>query len=476
MTNNQPQRHKHALVCLRRDLRLHDNTALLAAMKESEQVSLCFVFDPQQLRKHKHHSLPALAFMLQSLLDVHQELGSLGAGLHVLEGEPSTEIGSLVQAQGMDAVFINRDYTPFARTRDTHIHNTLAENNIPCFWFDDALLNTPESIRNGSGLPYKVFTAFFIACSKIQINLPEYINIREQLKPMIAEQHQQQSEKISSVQSLSQVGMSAHAGRSYGLGILESLVDYTDYKAQRDIPALNATTHLSAHLKFGTLSVREVHQYVFQLLGEEHPLIRQLYWRDFFTHVAFNRPEVFGKPFLSQFQYMVWENNNEKFNAWCEGNTGFLIVDAGMRELQATGYMHNRVRMITASFLVKDLHIDWRWGEAWFARHLEDYDPAINNGNWQWAASTGCDAQPWFRIFNPWRQQERFDAQGIYIKRWLPHLEDVPEKTLLHWYELGDASLHPLPIVEHKLAAAHAKSMYQQAIQVRHIQSSQEIE
>jgi len=465
MTTNPPKQYKHALVCLRRDLRLHDNTALLTAIKQSEQVSLCFVLDPQQLRQHKYHSAPALAFMLQSLLDVHQELGSLGSGLHVLEGEPAIEIDSLVKAQNIDAVFINRDYTPFARTRDTFIHNALTENKTPCFWLDDALLNPPEAIRNGSALPYKVFTAFFNACSKIQVRRPEYINIQESITPMLAEHHQQQLQKISFVQQLSKTPICQHAGRSYGLGILESLVDFTDYKAQRDIPALDATTHLSAHLKFGTLSVREVYQYVFQLLGEDHPLIRQLYWRDFFTHVVFHQPEVFGKPFLHKFEGLAWENDPDKFEAWCTGNTGFLIVDAGMRELQATGYMHNRVRMITASFLVKDLHIDWRWGEAWFARHLEDYDPAVNNGNWQWAASTGCDAQPWFRIFNPWRQQERFDAQGIYIKRWLPHLEDVPEKTLLHWYKSGNASLHPLPILDHKIAANETKVKYKSCLE-----------
>ncbi|MDX8382282.1 MAG: deoxyribodipyrimidine photo-lyase [Ghiorsea sp.] len=459
------RKHKHSLVCLRRDLRLHDNTALIAAIKQSEQVSLCFVLDRQQLRQHKYHSAPALAFMLQSLLDVHQELGSLGSGLHVLEGEPAIEIDSLVKAQNIDAVFINRDYTPFARTRDTHIHNALTENETPCFWLDDALLNPPEVIRNGSGLPYKVFTAFFNACSKLQVTPPEYINIQESIAPMLAEYHQQQQQKIVLVQQLSKTSICQHAGRSYGLGILESLVDFIDYKIQRDIPALDATTHLSAHLKFGTLSVREIHQYVFQLLGEDHPLIRQLYWRDFFTHVAFHQPEVFDKPFLHKFEGLTWDNNQDKFEAWCTGNTGFLIVDAGMRELQATGYMHNRVRMITASFLVKDLQIDWHWGEAWFARHLEDYDPAVNNGNWQWAASTGCDAQPWFRIFNPWRQQERFDAQGIYIKRWLPHLEDVPKKTLLHWYKSGDAALHPLPIVDHKVAANETKVKYKSCLE-----------
>jgi len=466
MTNNQSQMYEHALVCLRRDLRLHDNTALLAAIKHSKQVSLCFVLDPKQLSRHKYHSTPALAFMLQSLLDVHQELGSMGAGLHILEGDPSTEIATFVKAQHIDVVYINRDYTPFSRTRDTHIHNALVKNKTPCFWLDDALLNPPEAIRNGRGLPYKVFTAFFNACSRIQITLPEYITIQDHIAPMQANNHQQQLQKIGLTQKHSNTVTCQYAGRSYGLGILESLVDLTDYKIQRDIPALDATTHLSAHLKFGTISVREVYQSISQCLGQDHPLLRQLYWRDFFTHVAFHAPHVFGQAFDSRFTNIIWENDREKFAAWCEGNTGFLIVDAGMRELLETGYMHNRVRMITASFLINDLHIDWRWGEAWFARHLVDYDPALNNGNWQWVASTGCDAQPWFRIFNPWRQQERFDAKGEYVKKWLPHLAHVSAQDLLQWYKRGDAKLHPLPIVEHKLAAAHAKSIYQDAIQV----------
>ncbi|MDX8388098.1 MAG: deoxyribodipyrimidine photo-lyase [Ghiorsea sp.] len=454
---------KHSLVVLRRDLRIHDHTAILQACRQSEKVSLCFVLDPKQLSKHKWQSMPALAFMQQSLIDLHQELGSLGSGLQVFSGDPSLVIHQVVESHSVDAVFINRDYTPFARARDKAIHEALNEKQVPSFWCDDALLNPPEAIRNGSGLPYKVFTAFFKACSKLPVATPQALDFCNFATPMSTQSWQENLQTLSAIQH---AHTTPNVGRSMALGLLDMLQDLPKYAEQRDFPALDATSHLSAHLKFGTVSVREVYQAIFQYLGQDHPLLRQLYWRDFFTHIAFNTPHVFGQAFDKRFSNIIWENDKAKFDAWCQGNTGFLIVDAGMRELLETSNMHNRVRMITASFLVKDLHIDWRWGEAWFARHLTDYDPALNNGNWQWSASTGCDAQPWFRIFNPWRQQERFDAEGHYIRQWLPHLAEVSAQDLLHWYKRGDASLHPLPIVEHKAAAAHAKSMYQYAIQV----------
>jgi len=453
---------KHSLVVLRRDLRIHDHTAIIQACLKSEKVSICFVLDPKQLHKHKWQSGPALAFMQQSLIDIHQELGSLGSGLHVFAGDPAVVIPEIVKNQSFDAVFINRDYTPFARIRDKSIHEALSAQQTPCFWLDDALLNPPEAIRNGSGQPYKVFTAFFKACCKLPVATPQSVDIQRFLEAMPAEAWQENLNTINHIQNTHQA---THAGRSVALGLLDMLEGLADYDQQRDFPTLDATSHLSAHLKFGTVSVREVYQAIFQYLGQDHPLLRQLYWRDFFSHIAFHSPHVFGQAFDTRFSHISWENDKDKFAAWCQGNTGFLIVDAGMRQLQQTGTMHNRVRMITASFLVKDLHIDWRWGEAWFARHLVDYDPALNNGNWQWGASTGCDAQPWFRIFNPWRQQERFDAEGAYIRAWMPHLAHVSAQDLLHWYKRGDASLHPLPIVEHKQAAAHAKTMYQNAIQ-----------
>lgn len=450
----------HSLVVLRRDLRLQDNLALQAAIQQSQHVSVAFVFDERQIKDHPYRSNRGLAFMLNVLTDLHQELGDLNSGLTVLEGEPSEAIINHALHHNIDALFINHDYTPFARKRDEAITQNCKSRGINCQWFHDALLFPPEAIKNGSGKPYKVFSAFFKACAKQPVNIPQGYDLKCKLKPMTQEVWQKHRLSIDKHMA---PASDTYIGRDKAIALLTSLNEQTDYAETRDIPALDATTHLSVHLKFGTVSVREAYNFIFHTLGADHPLLRQLSWRDFFYHIVYHSPHVFVHAFLPQFENIIWENDDDKFKAWCEGKTGFPIVDAGMRELANTGYMHNRVRMITASFLVKDLHIDWRWGEAWFARHLLDYDPAINNGNWQWAASTGCDAQPWFRIFNPWRQQQRFDPKGEYIRRWLPNLTSASDKELLQWHSLGDAELHPLPIIDHAVESKYCKAIYKQA-------------
>nr|WP_280954397.1 deoxyribodipyrimidine photo-lyase [Methanohalophilus levihalophilus] len=254
-------------------------------------------------------------------------------------------------------------------------------------------------------------------------------------------------------------------GRENGLEILDNPKRFENYQDERDYPALDATTGLSAHNKFGTVSIREVYHCLADEFGKNHPLITQLYWRDFFTHLAYNNPHVFGHSFRKKYDSLKWIDDKDSFRKWCEGKTGFPIVDAGMRQLNTTGYMHNRVRMIAASFLVKDLHIDWRWGERYFAQHLVDYDPCVNNGNWQWAASTGADSQPYFRIFNPWLQQTKFDKDCEYIKTWVPELADVDPKRI---HRLGHDEKHripdyPAPIVDHSREREQSLFMFKSA-------------
>ncbi len=249
-------------------------------------------------------------------------------------------------------------------------------------------------------------------------------------------------------------------GRRQALAIFDALENLKEYQNRRDYPALASTSLLSAHLKFGTVSIREAFYAVQCALGVDHPLLRQFYWRDFFTHIAYHFPEVFGHAFVRKYDALPWRNDQARFYTWAEGRTGFPIVDAGMRELNQTGYMHNRVRMITASFLVKDLHISWRWGERYFAQHLVDYDPCVNNGNWQWAASTGCDAQPYFRIFNPWLQQQKFDADCEYIYRWIPELRPFPPEVIHRWDKKFAACDYPKPIVDHRFESEKAKEMF----------------
>ncbi len=260
--------------------------------------------------------------------------------------------------------------------------------------------------------------------------------------------------------------LQAKGGRQEALKILKHLKEYRTYATTRDFPSLDKTTHLSPHLKFNTCSCREIYYAMKENLSAHSPLIRSLYWRDFFTSIAFYFPHVFGKPFHKKYESLSWSYDLKKFHLWCEGKTGFPIVDAGMRELKETGFMHNRVRMIAASFLVKDLHIDWLWGEKYFAKTLIDYDPAINNGNWQWVASTGCDAQPYFRIFNPWLQQKKFDPDCIYIKKWIPELEKLSSKEIHGWYlekNHTESTDYFEPMLDHSVESKKALFKYKQA-------------
>lgn len=252
-------------------------------------------------------------------------------------------------------------------------------------------------------------------------------------------------------------------GRSEALKILKGLRSFGKYGKLKDFPAEEGSTHLSPYLKFTVCSPREVYAAVCHHLSPHHELIRSLYWRDFFTSIVFFFPHVFKSAFHFKFNALKWSYSKRAYQRWCEGSTGFPIVDAGMREMNKTGFMHNRVRMITASFLIKDLHIDWRWGEKYFAQTLIDYDPAVNNGNWQWVASTGSDTQPYFRIFNPWSQQKKFDLECTYIKKWIPELRDFSPKAIHEWYEekyRAGYRKYPAPMTNHKKAAKEALHAY----------------
>lgn len=445
-----------SLFIFRRDLRLHDNTALHEALRLSQQVIPCFIFDPRQIEPHPYQGKPGLQFMLQSIDDLQYQLQMAGGKLALYHAPPERVINQLAEQHHIEAVFINRDYTPFSRRRDDELAAVCNRLGIALHIFPDLLLNEPEQAVKSDKTAYKVFTAFYNNARRFPVALPQALPGQNFLT-------------AASELTIEQLGLpiaesSIKGGRKQALAILERLGDCADYQNTRDFPALDATSKLSAHLKFGTCSVREVYYAVSERLGSEHPLIRQLYWRDFFTHIAYHFPQVFGRAFVEKFAGLHWDNNPDYFQAWCDGKTGFPIVDAGMRELNATGFMHNRVRMIVASFLVKDLHIDWRWGERYFAQHLVDYDPCVNNGNWQWAASTGCDAQPYFRIFNPWLQQLKFDRDCRYIYQWLPELQAFPPKIIHQWDKKHSECGYPAPIIDHGRESQLAKARFKEAI------------
>ena len=445
-----------SLFLFRRDLRLHDNTGLLHALAQGTPVLAAFIFDPRQTDPHPYRSEPGFAFLLNALHALAEELAAVGGRLHLLQGPPEQVLQELIEQEAVQAVHVNRDFTPFSRQRDQQLATLCEERGVSWRAHDDLLLLPPEAGLKANGTPYTVFTPFYKNAQKQVIDAPEpfargsFVTRDLSVNPAFAA-------------TLDAFGTPEPGGRPDALAILGRATEFRNYDTERDFPEHLGTTRLSAHHKFGTVSVRESWQALTQALGADSGLVRQLYWRDFFTHIAWHFPEVFGQAFQKRFDAVPWKTDPDRFERWCQGQTGFPLVDAGMRELNETGYMHNRARMVTASFLTKNLHIDWRWGERYFAQKLVDYDPCVNNGSWQWAASTGCDAQPYFRIFNPWLQQQRFDPNARYIHRWVPELQGYSPRLLSRLEESPQALLgYPAPVVKHKTSSQHAKHLFAQ--------------
>lgn len=444
--------YQKALFIFRRDLRLEDNCGLLFALENAKEVLCCFIFTSEQIDHNPYRSDSCLEFMLESLEDLESEIKSKGGKLYYFFDSPESVVEKCIQKLGVDLVVVNQDYTPYSVQRDKKIEKVCHNRNVPFKHFDDLLLHSPLDLRKKNGDPYTVFTPFYKNALQFEVARPKKNTYTHYSKKNI---------DFAAGPSLFQNILPARnplqkGGRKEGLKILHKLAPFSHYDLQRDFPCKDKTTHLSPHLKFTTVSPREVYHEMVTQLGPNSGLLRSLYWRDFFSSIALFFPHVFKGAFHTKFDHLTWENNPKQFQHWCEGTTGFPIVDAGMRELNQTGFMHNRVRMIVASFLVKDLHIDWRLGEKYFAQHLIDYDPAVNNGNWQWSASTGCDAQPYFRIFNPWLQQKKFDPECLYIKKWIPELRKQDAQKIHNWFQEKKTFSYPDPIVDHSVESKKA--------------------
>lgn len=442
----------------RRDLRLEDNTALNALAKEVDEIIPVFIFDDRQIKKHSYRSVPGLQMLCESLTDLNESLTAKNAELHVCEGLAEKVVEELIKNFSPLAISYNKDYTPFAVTRDEAISVVCQKHNVQLLVCDDATLHAPGSIVNKEGKPYSVYTHYRLAVEALPVPQPARLPARASfVKVKGGESLETTVKKLISIpQSLRVAG-----GRSAAKKLLLKLSHNKNYTEERDFPSVHATSLLSAHIKFGTLSIREIYHHVRLHMPQPTVFLRELLWHDFFTTVAALSPHVYTGAFRPEFNKIKWSTDEDAFARWKEGKTGFPIVDAGMRELAETGYMHNRVRMIVASFLIKDLHINWQWGEKYFAQMLTDYDPAVNNGNWQWVAGTGCDASPWFRVFNPWLQQEKFDAECLYIKKWVPELADLDAKDI---HDEGGsarvASGYPLPMCDHRTEAALTKEHF----------------
>ena len=463
-----------ALVWFRRDLRCHDHAALHAALSTFDQVHCVFVYDTDILDALPTRSDRRVDFIHASLQELDGALNAMsraaggeGSGMVVRHGPAVSRIVQLALELKVDTVLANRDYEPAAIERDRAVAEQLAAHGIGWADFKDQVVFDRSEVLTQSGTPFSVFTPYRTAWLK---KLDAF-----QLRPYPIEKHaarlapKPQSETLP---TLADIGFApsnlADLPIPLGMRGARQLLDdfktrIENYRNARDFPARKGVSYLSVHLRFGTISVRELAAVAHRHGGEGAATwLSELVWRDFYQMILWHHPHVVSQPFKTGYEHLSWDDAPGLFAAWCEARTGYPLVDAAMRQLHQTGYMHNRLRMVTASFLTKDLGVDWLLGERHFAQHLNDYDLASNNGGWQWAASTGCDSQPWFRIFNPTTQSQKFDPEGRFIRRYVPELARLPDKYIhapatASAAVLADAGVqlgrdYPVPVVDHAQA------------------------
>jgi deoxyribodipyrimidine photo-lyase len=473
-------RRSGALVWFRRDLRDFDHAALSAALDGADRVHALFVFDREILDELRDRADRRVEFILESVRELDAALRRRGGALIVRHGFARDEVPAVAAALGVDTVHANRDYEPAAIARDDAVGAALHRGGIAFEMHKDQVIFERDEVLTRGGTPFGVFTPYRNAW--LARLAPAHLAARDcdaggRLAPPPAELDAPLPtlEAIGfRATDLSALGVrTGMRGGAAQVAAFERKLD--DYAARRDAPAADGTSRLSVHLRFGTVSIRALarlaHDRALRRGGEgAQTWLSELIWRDFYAQLLWHHPHVVGHAFRRELDDLRFPNAPDHVAAWCDGRTGYPLVDAGMRELRATGFMHNRLRMVTASFLVKDLLVDWRIGERHFARELLDYDLASNNGGWQWAASTGCDAQPWFRIFNPVTQSRRFDPGGAYIRRWVPELAalgdaDVHAPWLLDHAAQDAAGVvigrdYPQPIVDHARARAAALALF----------------
>jgi deoxyribodipyrimidine photo-lyase len=421
----------------RRDLRLEDNKALFESLQNGEAVLPIFIFDSfilDQLPKDDAR----VSFIHDLLANINTELQKKGKSLSVFFGEPIAIIEKLITENRIKSLYANRDYEPYARQRDKAIYELLQSHNIEFKSFKDQVIFEKSEVTKDDGLPYVVFTPY---SRKWKENFK-----KNQIQFSASENH---LDNISAHNypflSLEEIGFERSSIKVIPFDVSKNLIQ--NYEATRNFPAVNKTSYLGAYLRFGAVSIRKIVAIAIQEKNET--FLNELIWREFFMQILWHYPHTKNNSFRPKYDAIKWNNNEEEFQKWCEGKTGYPFVDAGMRELNATGHMHNRVRMIVASFLCKHLLIDWRWGETYFAQKLLDYEQSSNVGNWQWAAGCGVDAAPYFRIFNPTEQIKKFDKDLVYIKKWIPELNELS---------------YPEPLVDHKLARERCLRVYKEAV------------
>jgi deoxyribodipyrimidine photo-lyase len=419
----------------RRDLRLDDNAGLYHALKENKEVLPVFIFDTIILDDLEDKKDARVEFIHESLLALKEKLEENGGTLLVLDGDPV----EIFRTMDPKAIYANEDYEPYAVERDNRVKEIIESKGSRFLTFKDQVIFEKDEVIKDNGEPYTVFTPY---SKKWKSTLTAFY-----CKSFPSSKYFMSLKHVDPFPfpSLQDIGFEKAEKKFPSRSVKQSIIEH--YSTQRDFPSIQGTSRLSVHLRFGTISIRTLVQIA---LKKNEVWLNELIWREFYQMILWHFPRVANKAFKSAYDFIEWRNDPTEFQLWCDGMTGYPIVDAGMRQLNETGFMHNRVRMIVASFLTKHLLIEWRWGEAYFAKKLLDFDLAANNGGWQWAAGSGCDAAPYFRIFNPYLQTERFDPELKYIKQWIP--------------ELG-TTLYPSPIVDHSVARERALKVYKVALQ-----------
>lgn len=465
----------------RRDLRTQDNIALYHLLQDvptNEKIAPIFLFNKRQIdpKLNPYYSKNCVEFMVQSLHSLQKEIK-----IHFFDTDNDITILEDLHKHkgGIKRVYFNIDFTPYAINRDEAIIQWCKTHDVICKTYEDYTLLPLNTLTTGAGTYFSVFTPFyrkFLASIDKVLKVTNVSSMKSKMYngPYIGNVQPQDIDVYYG--NNRNDNLFVKGGRDNAIKILKRIkakIHFDSYDKNRDYPSIDGTTRLSAYLKFGCVSIREAFEALRDTYGQEHGLVRELIWRDFYANCLFNKPRVLNgqidaskgnMAFKEKYDDIKWEYNKDWFQRWCEGKTGVPLVDAAMRQLNTTGWMHNRCRMVVACFLVKDMLVDWREGERYFATQLVDYDPSSNNGGWQFCSSTGVDAQPYFRIFNPFTQSQKFDVDAKYIKQWVPELSNVPSKDIHRWDKIHttykDKTSYPAPMLDHSAQSKKAKELY----------------
>ncbi len=455
---------KYTLFIFRRDLRIQDNTTLNEVLKNKENIIPIFIFTPEQVKNNKFKSDNAIQFMIESLKSLDNELGKYNSRLHVFYGKNKKILKRITKKIEVSCVAYNKDYTNYAQSRDKKIEKFCKRQGIECLSMEDYLLKNMGEFNKDNGETYTVYTPFKNNLLKHKIDKPDILGKSNYKKFSKLEKNTVKEEGY--IEYSINDDILVRGGRENALSVLNKALKLKDYENNRNDLSYS-TSLLSAYIKFGNISIREAYHAIKNKFGLDSGLLAQLVWREFYFYISYYFPKVLdGENYNKKYDDINWVENNVNYKKWCDGETGYPVVDAGMRELNKTGYMHNRARLITANFLNRMLGMDWRLGEIYFARKLTDYDPSINNGNWQWVSSVGVDPKPYFqRLFNPILQSEKSDRDAEYIKKWIPSLKNIPSKELHDWSQYyGKYNLEKIgyvkPIVNYGEARKRSVEMY----------------